>query len=218
MKQAPLPTRDKPKSYRGKRAFDLAIAIPALLVSSPVMLVVALLVRWRLGRPVLFRQVRPGLQGQAFTMYKFRTMRETRDESGALLPDRLRLTSLGKTLRATSLDELPELVNVIRGDMSLVGPRPLLDRYMQFYTSIERERFKVRPGITGLSQVTGRNALAWDDRLATDVWYVHNISWWLDLKILTLTIVRVVRRSDVHTVTDLTLQDLDEERRHCGIP
>jgi len=206
MTQAPSPTGEKPKTYRGKRAFDLAIAIPALLVSSPVMLVVALLVRWRLGRPVLFRQVRPGLQGQAFTMYKFRTMRETHDGAGQLLPDADRLTRLGRVLRSTSLDELPELVNVIKGEMSVVGPRPLLMEYVDRYTPEQARRHETKPGITGWAQVNGRNALSWEEKFALDVWYVDHQSFTLDLRIISMTVMSLIRRQGINQPGTATAQ------------
>jgi sugar transferase EpsL len=174
-----------------KRAVDLVIAALALLLLAPVLLGIALVVRVALGRPVLFRQLRPGLHARPFTMYKFRSMREVRAPDGALLPDGQRLTSFGRFLRAWSLDELPELWNVLRGDMSLVGPRPLLMEYLPLYSAEQARRHDVRPGLTGLAQVQGRNALQWTERLAIDVWYVDNRSLRMDLSILWQT-VRVV--------------------------
>jgi lipopolysaccharide/colanic/teichoic acid biosynthesis glycosyltransferase len=205
-----------PTFYRryGKRCVDLALTIPAVMVLAPVMLVLAGLVRWRLGAPVFFRQRRPGWRGQPFTVIKFRTMTDGRDASGKLLPDAKRLTPFGRFLRATSLDELPELFNVLRGDMSLVGPRPLLMKYLPFYSVQEQQRFEVRPGITGWAQVNGRNEVAWDQRLALDVWYVENASLWLDLRILGITLVQVVRRANVHADTETVETSLDEERRN----
>ncbi len=196
-----------------KRVFDLAVTVPALVLLAPVLAVVAVLVRLKLGTPVLFRQVRPGLGGRPFTLLKFRTMTDERDASGDLLPDERRLTRFGKLLRSTSLDELPELVNILKGEMSLVGPRPLLMQYLPWYTERERSRMDLLPGLTGWAQVNGRNNLDWDDRLALDVWYVENCSFGLDLKILALTVVKVLRREDVTPGPGRTLVPLDEERR-----
>lgn len=165
------------------------------------------------GGPVLFRQSRPGRDGRVFTLLKFRTMSEARDAVGELLPDEARVTRAGRLLRRTSLDELPELINVLKGEMSLVGPRPLLLRYQPYFTGEERLRFTVRPGITGWAQVHGRNNLPWDERLALDVWYVQNQSFLLDLKILLHTLLQTLRARDVQVVPNLTLRDLDEERR-----
>jgi lipopolysaccharide/colanic/teichoic acid biosynthesis glycosyltransferase len=167
-----------------KRSFDVVVAAALLVLLSPVIAVVALLVRLRMGSPVLFRQRRPGLRGRPFTMVKFRTMTDGRDARGALLPDDARLTSLGRFLRRTSLDELPELFNVLRGDMSLVGPRPLLMEYLPLYSAEQSRRHHVRPGITGWAQVNGRNALTWEEKFALDVWYVDHRSFRLDLDIL----------------------------------
>ncbi len=180
-----------------KRLIDVVVAGAGLVVLSPVLAVVGVLVRRRLGSPVLFRQTRPGLHGRPFTMLKFRTMTDARDAGGALLPDAERLPPFGQFLRSTSLDELPELWNVLRGDMSLVGPRPLLTRYLPLYSARQARRHEVRPGITGLAQVSGRNTLGWDERFELDVWYVENRSLALDLRILSRTIARVVRRDGV---------------------
>jgi sugar transferase EpsL len=184
-------------SYCGKRAADLLLASLAIAILSPMLLAVGVLVRLFLGRPVLFRQRRPGLHGLLFTCLKFRTMRGTRDSAGKLLPDADRLTSLGSFLRRTSLDELPELWNVIRGDMSLVGPRPLLPEYLPRYNAFQRRRHEVRPGITGWAQVNGRNALTWEQKFKLDIWYVDHQSFWLDVKILWLTLLTVVRRQGI---------------------
>ncbi|REJ13331.1 MAG: sugar transferase [Paenibacillaceae bacterium] len=181
-----------------KRGFDLAAAAVLLIVLSPVMAVAALLVRIKLGRPVLFRQVRPGLHEKPFVLYKFRTMADLRDESGNLLPDAERLTPFGRKLRTLSLDELPQLFNVLKGDLSLVGPRPLLMEYLPLYTDEQRQRHLVRPGITGWAQVNGRNAVSWEERFAMDVWYVHNRSMLLDLKILLLTFLRLLKPVGIH--------------------
>jgi lipopolysaccharide/colanic/teichoic acid biosynthesis glycosyltransferase len=197
----------------GKRLLDLLIAVPALVLLAPVLGLVAVLVRVNLGAPVLFRQRRPGFRERPFTILKFRTMTEARDESGRLLPDRLRLTRLGRFLRATSLDELPELWNVIRGDMSLVGPRPLHLKYLPYYTPEERRRFELLPGVTGWAQVNGRNLLGWNARLAHDVWYEEHCSLLLDLKILSVTVFKVLRRADVHVDPKSVMRNLDDERR-----
>lgn len=181
----------------GKRLFDIVVGGLLLLVFTPLLLVLALLVRLKLGSPVFFRQGRAGLNGREFRMIKFRSMTDGRDAQGNLLPDEERLPRFGKLLRATSLDELPELINVVKGDMSLVGPRPLLTRYLERYTPEQNRRHEVRPGITGWAQVNGRNNLAWEDRFALDVWYVDHRSIWLDLKILWMTALKVVKRSDV---------------------
>lgn len=183
--------------YPGKRQLDLVIALFLLVLLSPLLLVVALAIRLRLGRPILFTQVRPGLYGRPFVMYKFRTMREAHDASGRPLPDADRLTALGRLLRSTSLDELPELLNVVKGDMSLVGPRPLLMQYWTRYTPEQRRRHDVQPGITGWAQVNGRNALSWEERFALDLWYVEHQSWRLDLRILLLTIRQVMLRRGI---------------------
>ena len=167
-----------------KRLFDLTTTIIVLLLSWPLLLVLALLVRIKLGSPVLFRQTRPGFHGKPFTMYKFRTMTDVRDRESNLLPDAERLTSFGKFLRSSSLDELPELINVIKGVMSLVGPRPLLMQYLPLYSPEQARRHEVRPGITGWAQVNGRNAISWDEKFKFDVWYVSNRTFWLDLRIL----------------------------------
>ena len=172
----------------GKRILDLIAVTTALIILSPVLAFLALLVRARLGPPILFRQQRPGLYGRPFTLYKFRSMTDARDEQGNLLPDGERLTRFGKWLRSTSLDELPELFNVLKGHMSLVGPRPLLMEYLPLYTPEQARRHEVKPGITGWAQVNGRNAISWEEKFKLDVWYVDHVSFWLDLKILALTV------------------------------
>ena len=181
----------------GKRLFDLALTIPGIIAISPVLIVIALLVRVKLGRPVLFKQERPGLNGQPFTIYKFRTMTDELDEDGKLLPDKDRLTRFGRFLRSTSLDELPELFNVIKGEMSLVGPRPLLTEYLLLYNDFQYRRHEFRPGITGWAQVMGRNALCWEDKFDLDVWYVENSSLGLDIKILAMTILKILKREGI---------------------
>lgn len=184
-------------SSRGKRLFDLVLTIPGLLLIAPILVVIAVLVRVKLGSPVLFKQIRPGLHGEPFTLYKFRTMTDARSSDGKLLPDSERLTRMGRFLRSTSLDELPELWNVIRGEMSLVGPRPLLMQYLKRYTPRQARRNEVRPGVTGWAQVNGRNALSWEDKFRLDVWYVDNRNLKLDLKILWMTMVKVFRREGI---------------------
>ncbi len=195
-----------------KRLFDMTAASLILIVCAPVMAFVALAIRLMIGGPVLFRQIRPGYRANPFTLYKFRTMREAYDDDGALRPDVERLTPLGRFLRKTSLDELPQLWNVLRGELSLVGPRPLLTRYLPYFTERERLRQTVRPGITGWAQVRGRNAASWDQRLSDDVWYVENWSLLLDLKILLMTLRAVVHRSGIVVDPRSTMLDLDEER------
>ncbi len=185
------------RSPATKRAFDLAIVLLSLPVTLPVLGLLFLLVRRKLGTPALFRQVRPGLGGKPFTLVKFRSMTDARDASGALLSDAERLTRFGRLLRASSLDELPELWNVLRGEMSLVGPRPLLMSYLPLYSPEQARRHDVLPGITGWTQIKGRNALSWEQKFALDIWYVDHWSLWLDLKILLLTIAKVLRRHGV---------------------
>lgn len=180
-----------------KRLFDLALTIPGLVVLSPILLVLAVLVRIFHGAPVLFRQKRPGYQGKPFYVTKFRTMTEDRDQVGELLPDTHRLTRLGRFLRASSLDELPELFHVISGKMSLVGPRPLLMQYLTLYTPEQMRRHDVLPGITGWAQINGRNAISWEDKFRLDVWYVDHWSLWLDINILATTLWKVVKREGI---------------------
>jgi sugar transferase EpsL len=184
--------------YRiAKRLLDLAVASAVLLLFAPVILLTAVLVRIRLGRPVLFVQERPGLHGRPFRLYKFRTMTDARDADGNLQDDDVRLTPLGRVLRRFSLDEFPQLFNVLRGDLSLVGPRPLLMEYLPLYSPEQARRHDVKPGITGWSQVNGRNAITWPERLRLDVWYVDHQTMWLDLQILLITVAKVVRGADV---------------------
>jgi lipopolysaccharide/colanic/teichoic acid biosynthesis glycosyltransferase len=188
-----------------KRLFDMVAAALALLLLAPALALIAWQVRRKLGSPVLFRQVRPGLHGQPFEMVKFRTMTDERCPDGALLLDAQRLTPLGQFLRASSLDELPELWNVIKGDMSLVGPRPLLMEYLPLYTREQARRHEVRPGITGWAQVNGRNAISWEDKFALDVWYVNQRSLWLDLRILCMTVKKVLLRDGVSAAGEATM-------------
>jgi lipopolysaccharide/colanic/teichoic acid biosynthesis glycosyltransferase len=180
-----------------KRFFDLFLTILTLPLWGTALAIVAWQVGRRLGRPVFFKQVRPGHHGRPFEMLKFRSMTDERDADGNLLPDAERLTGFGKMLRSSSLDELPGLVNVLRGEMSLVGPRPLLMEYLPLYSPVQARRHEVRPGITGWAQINGRNAISWVDKFALDVWYVDNASIWLDIRILWLTVLKVVRRSDI---------------------
>ena len=196
-------------TYRSvvKRLLDLVGAASCIVMLSPVLAILASLVRWRLGSFVLFRQLRPGLHGEPFSIYKFRTMRSARDEHGKLLPDGERLSTLGRWLRATSLDELPELWNVLRGDMSLVGPRPLLMEYLERYTPEQARRHEVKPGITGWAQVNGRNAITWEEKFRLDVWYVNHVSFWVDLKILLMSLWKVVRREGISQPGCATTQE-----------
>jgi sugar transferase EpsL len=180
-----------------KRLLDIILAVFFLFLSAPIIVLVAFLIRINIGSPVFFRQVRPGYGGQPFAMVKFRTMLDLRDEQGQLLPNEVRLTRFGRLLRSTSLDELPELWNVLRGDMSLVGPRPLLMEYLPLYTAEQARRHEVRPGITGWAQINGRNQVPWEERFRMDVWYVDNRSLWLDLRIMFLTLFRVASRSGI---------------------
>ncbi len=188
-----------------KRLLDIITAAAALVLLSPVLLLLAWQIRRKLGTPVLFRQVRPGRGGIPFVMYKFRTMRDAADENGRPLPDAERLTPFGRKLRAASLDELPELWNVLKGDMSLVGPRPLLMEYLPLYNAEQRRRHLVRPGITGWAQVNGRNAISWPEKFRLDVWYVENRSLLLDIKILFLTVKKVLDRSGINSEGEATV-------------
>jgi len=200
-------TAQPQRSYRLKRGMDIVGAATGLLLCAPILAVIALLVRLKLGSTVLFRQQRPGLHGKPFTLYKFRTMTNARDADGNLLPDAERLTNFGRFLRRTSLDELPELINVLKGDMSLVGPRPLLIQYLQRYTPEQARRHETRPGITGWAQINGRNALSWEEKFHLDVWYVDNVSLWLDLKILFLTVWKVLRREGISQTGHATMEE-----------
>jgi lipopolysaccharide/colanic/teichoic acid biosynthesis glycosyltransferase len=190
-----------------KRILDIIGALLGLGILGVPMLFIALLVRIKLGSPVIFRQVRPGLYGKPFVLYKFRTMTEARDEQGNLLPDELRLTPLGRFLRSTSLDELPELFNVLKGDMCLVGPRPLLMDYLDRYTPEQARRHETKPGITGWVQVNGRNALTWEEKFKLDVWYVDNWSLWLDVKILFMTVLKVLKREGINADGHATMPE-----------
>lgn len=180
-----------------KRLLDIVLSLIALIVLSPLLLILTILVRIKLGSPVIFKQQRPGLNEKIFTMYKFRSMTDERDESGELLPDEIRLTKFGKVLRSTSMDELPELVNILKGDMSIVGPRPLLVEYLELYNEEQRKRHAIRPGLTDLSALRGRNNVPWEEQFKHDLEYINNLSFLLDAKIVLLTVVKVIKREGV---------------------
>lgn len=190
----------------GKRFFDIVCSLLGLVLLSPVLLIVAIMVRAKLGSPVVFRQERPGLKGKIFKLSKFRTMTSKRDENGNLLPDSERLTSFGKLLRSTSLDELPELWNILKGEMSLVGPRPLLVQYLPLYSAEQMRRHDVRPGLTGHAQINGRNAISWQDKFRLDCWYVDNLSFALDIKIIFATFFKIFDRSGISSETSVTME------------
>lgn len=189
-----------------KRIMDFFIALFTLFLLLPVFLFLAVLVRIKLGSPILFRQVRPGLNEKLFTLYKFRTMIDKWDEDGFLLPDEVRLTKFGKLLRASSLDELPELINIIKGDMSIVGPRPLLVKYLPLYNEFQKRRHEVRPGLTGLAQVNGRNTISWDDKFNIDVKYVDTIKFTLDVAIIISTFIKVIKREGINSESSSTME------------
>jgi undecaprenyl phosphate N,N'-diacetylbacillosamine 1-phosphate transferase len=189
-----------------KRPMDFILSLCAIIVLAPVLLIIAILVRIKLGSPVLFKQKRPGLNEKIFTLYKFRTMTDERDENGELLPDEIRLTRFGKLLRSTSLDELPELFNIIKGDMSVVGPRPLLIEYLPLYNNHQKRRHEVRPGLSGHAQVNGRNAISWEEKFNLDVEYVDNISFICDWKIIFLTLKKAFMREDINSETAATME------------
>lgn len=195
-----------------KRPMDIILSLIAIIILSPVFLIIALLVRINLGSPVIFKQERPGLNGKIFTMYKFRTMTDERDGNGNLLPDEIRLTDFGKFLRSTSLDELPELFNILKGDMSIVGPRPLLVEYLPLYNDHQRRRHEVRPGLTGLAQVNGRNAISWEEKFNLDVKYVDKITFLEDLKIIFLTVKKVFLREGINSDTSATMEPFKGNR------
>ncbi len=188
-----------------KRPFDMVVAFTALILLAPVFLMLAVLVRINLGSPVLFSQQRPGRRGVIFTMWKFRSMVDAHDEAGNLRTDAERLTPFGRWLRATSLDELPELWNILRGDMSLVGPRPLLVEYLPLYSKEQARRHEVRPGLTGWAQINGRNSLSWSEKFRLDVWYVTHRTFWLDLKVIALTALKVIHRKNVSAAGEATM-------------
>jgi len=201
-----------------KRLLDILVSGCALLILAPVYLILAILIRMNLGSPVIFCQERPGRYGKVFKLYKFRTMTDEKDENGNLLPDEKRLPRFGRILRSTSLDELPELWNIFKGDMSLIGPRPLLVRYLPYYTEEEMHRHDVRPGLTGLAQVNGRNALGWEDRFAYDLEYVNHLSFIMDVKIIGMTVGKVLKRSDTLSGADQTVADFDVYRKNQNNP
>lgn len=190
-----------------KRLMDIILSGTALLLLSPVLLVTAFLVRTKLGSPVVFCQERPGKDGKIFKLYKFRTMTDERDENGVLLPDEIRLTSFGKKLRSLSLDELPELLNILKGEMSIVGPRPLLVKYLPLYNEFQRHRHDVTPGLTGWAQVNGRNAISWEEKFELDLWYVEHICFLLDVKIIFMTAAKVLHREGISSDTAATMEE-----------
>jgi sugar transferase EpsL len=200
-----------------KRLFDLFVTIPLLVVLSPILVIIGIMVRVGIGAPVLFRQIRPGLGGKPFTIYKFRTMTNEHDKNADMLPDADRMTALGRILRNSSLDELPELFNVIRGDMSLVGPRPLLMQYLDYYTVEQARRHEVKPGITGWAQVNGRNALTWEEKFDLDVWYVDHICLSLDLKIIALTIWKIISREGINQPGQATAEEFNPQIRQMTL-
>lgn len=189
-----------------KNLFDKILALFLIILFSPIYIVVSLLIFFKMGSPILFRQKRPGYKEKIFGIYKFRTMTNEKDANGNLLPDDKRLVGIGKFIRSTSLDELPQLFNVLKGDMSFVGPRPLLVEYLPLYNEKQKRRHDVKPGITGWAQVNGRNAISWEQKFDYDVWYVDNQSFWLDIKILWLTFLKVVKRSDISSSTSSTME------------
>ena len=196
-----------------KRIFDFCLALILLVILGIPMLIVAFFVRKKLGSPVIFRQERPGKDGKIFSMYKFRSMTNECDENGQLLSDEIRLTEFGKKLRSTSLDELPELFNILKGDMSFIGPRPLLVRYLPLYNERQKHRHDVRPGITGYAQVNGRNAISWEEKFEKDVWYVEHISLWTDIKILFKTVAVVLAREGISSETAATMEEFKGLRK-----
>lgn len=190
-----------------KRSIDIITSLVGIIILSPLFLILYIMVKSKLGSPAVFKQERPGRYGRIFTMYKFRSMTEERDENGELLPDEVRLTGFGKLLRKTSMDELPELFNILKGDMSLVGPRPLLVRYLDRYTKEQARRHDVRPGLTGWAQINGRNAISWEEKFKLDVWYVDNLSLWLDVKIFVKTFVKVFKSEGVSSQSEATMAE-----------
>jgi undecaprenyl phosphate N,N'-diacetylbacillosamine 1-phosphate transferase len=196
-----------------KRPMDFILSLIAIIVLSPVLLIVALLVRTKLGSPVLFKQKRPGLNEEIFMMYKFRTMTDERDRNGELLPDSVRLTKFGRFLRSTSLDELPELFNILKGDMSIIGPRPLLVQYLSLYNNEQKRRHETRPGLSGLAQVNGRNAISWEDKFGLDVQYVDNVSFTEDWKIIFLTVKKVFIKEGINAETAATMEPFEGTKK-----
>ena len=192
-----------------KNIFDRVLALMLIILFSPILLITSLLIWWKMGRPILFRQQRPGHHEKIFGIYKFRTMTNEKDENGELLPDDQRLHGVGKFVRSASLDELPQLFNVLKGDMSFVGPRPLLIEYLPLYNERQKKRHDVKPGITGWAQVNGRNAISWEQKFEYDVWYVEHQSFWLDMKILWMTFLKVVKRSDISSNSSATMEKFE---------
>ena len=197
-----------------KRILDLILSLMALIVLMPLMIIIGILVRINLGSPIIFKQKRPGKNEKIFTLYKFRTMTDKRDIDGNLLPDEYRLTKFGKFLRSTSLDELPELINIIKGDMAIVGPRPLLVEYLPYYTEEEKHRHDVRPGLTGLAQVNGRNAISWEEKLKYDTEYIKKISFYSDLKIIFKTIKKTIKREDILMGNEFVVGKFIDKRKN----
>jgi len=191
---------------KAKRLFDIVLSLGLLLLFLPMFLIVSLLIFISMGRPIIFRQLRPGLDEKIFGIYKFRTMTNEKDENGILLPDEERLLGMGKWIRSTSLDELPQLFNVLKGEMSFVGPRPLLEEYLPLYSDRQKLRHTLKPGITGWAQVNGRNAISWGQKFEYDVWYVEHQSFWLDMKILWMTLMRVAKRSGISSSSSITME------------
>lgn len=197
-----------------KRTLDLILSLMALIVLMPLMIIIGILVRINLGSPIIFKQKRPGKNEKVFTLYKFRTMTDKRDIDGNLLPDEYRLTKFGKFLRSTSLDELPELINIIKGDMAIVGPRPLLVEYLPYYTEEEKHRHDVRPGLTGLAQVNGRNTISWEEKLKYDTKYIKEISFYSDLKIIFKTIKKTIKREDILMGNEFVVGKFIDQRKN----
>ena len=200
-----------------KRTLDLILSLMALIVLMPLMIIIGILVRINLGSPIIFKQKRPGKNEKIFTLYKFRTMTDKRDIDGNLLPDEYRLTKFGKFLRSTSLDELPELINIIKGDMAIVGPRPLLVEYLPYYTEEQKHRHDVRPGLTGLAQTSGRNAITWEEKFEKDIEYVHNISFIGDVKIIIKTAIKVFKREGISGTNSDTMQKFEGNKEKINV-
>ncbi len=196
-----------------KNLFDKTLALFLIIMFSPIYIIVSLLILWKMGSPILFRQKRPGYKEKIFGIYKFRTMTNEKDEHGNLLPDEQRLIGIGKFIRSTSLDELPQLFNVLKGEMSFVGPRPLLIEYLPLYNDNQKRRHDVKPGITGWAQVNGRNAISWEQKFEYDAWYVDNQSFWLDMKILWMTFLKVVKRSDISSTNHATMEKFEGSKK-----
>ena len=210
-----MQNRDKGGLYRlyFKRPMDFILSLLAIVILSPVFIITAILVRTKLGSPILFKQDRPGLDEKIFTMYKFRTMTDQKDENGELLPDHIRLTKFGKMLRATSLDELPELFNILKGDMSIIGPRPLLVQYLPLYNTHQQRRHEVRPGLSGYAQVNGRNSISWEDKFDLDVQYVDNVTFINDVRIIIMTIKKVFIKDGISSESSVTMEAFEGNTR-----